>query len=415
MFNPHIVELYEKVEIGASVYVRAVRFNGRLGPVMIAIRRREPAATCSRPDAAKVKARDGPDLPSLQGCCARPRIAGSLAQWAFGGIMKPSATLLLGIAFAICFGAPASSATIKTMPGKDGRVAIQIFGQIAEGDADVFISAVKQANAAGKVVDSVQLNSTGGKLLDGARLAAVIKIAKLSTTVAQGAVCASACFLAFAAGDPKFVGYGALIGVHKASDKGGRETAASGEATLSMARFAKELGVPSAIIARMLSTPARQIAWLNPQELRSMGISDAGKSLQAGLVATDGAPVHQIPEESRSLATQTPQTRASRPSWNEFIDKAIALSAEQNGGSAIMSRLCKPEFRTCVMTVAYLLKDGRQGLAKVIKGEDGSISRREVCESNESYSQRDCTDWDTGAKYRDVKNAKGDWTQTVGN
>jgi len=326
--------------------------------------------------------------------------------------MKPSAATLLGIAIAIYLGAPASSATIKSVPGKDRRVVIQIFGQIAAGDADVFINAVKQANAAGKVVESVQLNSTGGSLFEGAKLAAAIKGGKISTSVAQGAVCASACFLAFAAGDPKFAGYGALIGVHKASDKGGRETAASGEATLLMGRFAKDLGVPSAIIARMLSTPAKQIGWLNPQDLRSMGVS-AGNPVQTRLAATDAPPVQQIPEAAASLAAPTPQPGASRPSWNEFIDKTIALSAEQNQGSAVLSRLCKPELKTCVLAVAYLLKDGRQALATVFQAEDGSIARREVCESNVANDIRDCLDWDTGVKYRDMKNTKGDWVQTI--
>jgi len=330
-----------------------------------------------------------------------------------GGIMKLGGAILLGMAFAVYLGGPASSATIKSLPGKNGRVVIQISGQIAPGDADIFISVVKQANAAGKAVESVQLNSSGGKLFEGARLAAAIKFGKMSTTVAQGAVCASACFLAFAAGDPKFVGYGALIGVHKASDKDGRETEASGAATLSMAGFAKELGVPSAIIARMSSTSAKKIAWLNPQDLQSMGVSMPGRPMQTRVVATDGLSVRQIPGESTSLATLTPQARVSRPSWTEFIDKAIALSAEQNQGSAALSRLCKPELKTCVMAVAYLLKDGRQGLATVIQGVAGNITRREVCETNVSNDVRDCIDWDTGAKYRDVKNTKGDWVQTI--
>jgi len=113
------------------------------------------------------------------------------------------------------------------------------------------------------------------------------------------------------------------------------------------------------------------------------------------------------------LAAPTPQPSASRPSWNEFIDQTIALSAEQNQGSAVMSRLCKPELKTCVLAVAYLLKDGRQALATVFQAEDGSITRREVCESNVSNDIRDCMDWDTGAKYRDMKNTKGDWVQTI--
>src|SRR5439155_18751424 len=158
-------------------------------------------------------------------------------------------------------------ATRKSIHAKVETVIIQIYGTIEAGDADEFIGVVKQAGAAGKDVESVQLHSTGGRLVEGARLAAAIKLGKMSTTVAQGAVCASACFLAFAAGDPKFVGDGALIGVHKASEKDGRETAASGAATLSMAGFAKELGVPSAIVDRMSSTSPKKIAWLSWQDL----------------------------------------------------------------------------------------------------------------------------------------------------
>ena len=326
--------------------------------------------------------------------------------------MKPGGAILLAMAFAVYLGGPASSATIKSVPGKDRRVVIQIFGPIEAGDADAFISAVKQAGAAGKAVESVQLHSTGGRLVEGARLAAAIKLGKMSTTVAQGAVCASACFLAFAAGDPKFVGDGALIGVHKASEKDGRETVASGAATLSMAGFAKELGVPSVIVDRMSSTSPKKIAWLSSQDLRSMGVSMPGRPMQSRLAAT-GLPGQQIPGESTSLATLTPQAKVSRPSWTEFIYKAIALSAEQNHGSAALSRLCKPELKTCVMAVAYLLKDGRQGLATVIQSAEGNITRREVCESNVSNDLRYCIDWDTGAKYRDVKNTKGDWVQAL--
>jgi hypothetical protein len=321
-------------------------------------------------------------------------------------------TFFLVVAVVTCWGSPTSSATIKSLPGKDRRVVIQISGQLAEGDADVFIREVKQANAAGKVVASVELNSTGGKLLEGARLAGVVKVGKISTTVAEGAVCASACFLVFAAGDPKFVGDGALIGVHKASDKGGRETSASGEATLLMARFAKDLGVSSAIIARMVSTPPKQIVWLNPQELRSMGIS-VGKPTQTRRVASDELPAQQIRDQAVSVATLTPQPRANRPSWNEFIDKTIALSADQNQGRADLSRVCNQELRMCVMAVAYLLEDGRHGLATIVQAMDGSITRREVCESNISNEVRDCINWDTGTKYRDLKNTGDDWVQAI--
>jgi hypothetical protein len=326
--------------------------------------------------------------------------------------MKPRYAIVLATALAAYCGTPAASSEIKALPGREGHVVIQIRGQIEPGDADLFVTAVKRANTAGKAIESVQLNSTGGRLVEGAQLAAAIKLARLSTSVGPGAVCASACFLAFAAGDPKFAGDGALIGVHKASDTGGRETALSGAATLSMARFARELGVPSLIIRRMVSTPPRQIVWLDTQDLRSMGVKTVRSLDQARYVAAEEPPAQQKPDASTSPASQ-PGATTSPQSWNAFIDKAIAISAEQNRGSAAISRSCKPESRECIMTVAYLLAGGRQGIATVIQNAAGNITRREACESNVSNDARECIDWDTGRSFRDIKNTKGDWVQVV--
>jgi hypothetical protein len=51
---------------------------------------------------------------------------------------------------ASCCGTPAASSEIKTLAGKAGRVVIQVSGQIEPGDADLFVAAVKRADAAGK-------------------------------------------------------------------------------------------------------------------------------------------------------------------------------------------------------------------------------------------------------------------------
>ena len=101
--------------------------------------------------------------------------------------------------------------------------------------------------------------------------------------------------------DPKFADPGAQIGVHKASDKGGRKTVLSGVATVSMSHFAKDLGVPSPIIARMMITPPTQIAWLSSRDLRSMGVMMAETSAQTRQVSRDGLSVQQTPGEFASL------------------------------------------------------------------------------------------------------------------
>src|SRR5262245_9948958 len=165
--------------------------------------------------------------------------------------MKLRFVNLMIVAGAICAHAPVHAASIKAMPGKSGRVVIQVSGVIVAGDAGLFVSAIKKTTDAGKSIESVVLNSSGGSLAEGERLAATIRFARIPTIVPSGAICASACFLAFAAGAPKLAAPDALIGVHKASEKGGRETKASAAATAVMAQLAKELGVPSPIIARM--------------------------------------------------------------------------------------------------------------------------------------------------------------------
>jgi hypothetical protein len=315
--------------------------------------------------------------------------------------MKSSGrVIVLGIAIAGCWSAPVSSATIKSFPGKHGGVVITLSGPIVPGDSDTFIREVRQATAAGKSVENVQLNSGGGRLAEGVKMAATIKEARISTIVGQGAICASACFLIFAAGDPKFVGDGARVGVHKASDKDGRETVPSGVAPESMAHFARELGVPSSIISRMVSTPSKQIVWLDPQDLRAMGVSLAGVPAQTRRVATEGLSVQQA---STSLSA-----------WNEFIDNAAKLSADQNGGAPALSRHCQAELDNCVLGLEYPLNDGRKGLAVVIQDVNGRTLRREACELNSASDMMECVDWESGTKHRDAKNDKGDWVQAPG-
>jgi hypothetical protein len=161
----------------------------------------------------------------------------------------------------------AAAAEIKPFNLKDDRVEISISGDIAPGDADLLKARIKAANDAGKLVTSLRLNSEGGNLLEAVRLADAVKFAKMSTNVGQSATCASACFLIFAAGEPKYANYRARIGVHGAADKGVESRAA----TVSMARIAKELGVTSSIIRRMVITPPGEMVWLSLVDLQSMG------------------------------------------------------------------------------------------------------------------------------------------------
>jgi hypothetical protein len=167
----------------------------------------------------------------------------------------------------------AAAAEIKSFNLKDESVEISISGVIAPGDADLLKARIKEANDAGKPVTSLRLNSEGGNLLEGVRLADAVRFAKISTNVRQGATCASACFLIFAAGETKYANISARIGVHGASEKG----VVSRAATTSMADVAKELDVPWSIIRRMINTPPGEVEWLSLSDLRLMGTTTVSR------------------------------------------------------------------------------------------------------------------------------------------
>jgi hypothetical protein len=321
---------------------------------------------------------------------------------------------LLGLVTVVLSPLGAASADIKTIIGKDGRVIVTIVGEIEQGDSDAFTTAVKQANDAGKFVANVRLNSEGGNLLEGVKLAEAVRFGKMSTNIGRNGTCASACFLVFAAGNTKFATYDAKIGVHGASDKNGDETVQSGAATVSMARIAKELGVPSAIIGRMVVTPPDDMVWLTPQDLQSMGTTMVGKpnqtqamtplALDQGLRQTPERPPSSL--QSKSTATKED---GPVPTWGKLLDEAVELSKKQNGGTPDFKRVCQPELKVCINGVTFTTRDGTDMIMKVTENLDGKIVRREVCSFNSHGDVRSCLDWDKGSTHRDMKNKNGDW------
>jgi hypothetical protein len=185
--------------------------------------------------------------------------------------------VILGVLCAIGFAAEASAAALLEEPLRNGHVILHLTGRIDSKDAASFAAAVGRLTAAGKRIDVVSLNSTGGQLGEGALIAAVIQASRLATRVEDGSLCASACFLAFAAGEPRTAHPNAYIGVHKAADNDGCETYKSREATRAMVEFARQLGVPSTITDKMGRTPSDSLEWLSARDLRSMGAAVSNK------------------------------------------------------------------------------------------------------------------------------------------
>jgi hypothetical protein len=269
---------------------------------------------------------------------------------------------------------------------------------------------VKDVNSTGKLVANIRLNSPGGNLLEGVKLADAVRFGKIGTNVGKNATCASACFLVFAAGSTKFANYTARIGVHGASDQSGEETVASEAATVSMAKVARGLGVPAAIIGRMVVTPPAEMVWLTPQDWEAMGTTMVGKPSQVAIgTATpgDAAPPQTRQTEPGTPLSLEPQTRASTPpSWDQFIDAATARSASQNNGNPAYLRSCEPKFKVCHSGVMFVDK-GKTMLVSVTRDINDKLVSREVCEVNAMGDVRKCFDWDTGTKHSDMKDENG--------
>ncbi len=260
-------------------------------------------------------------------------------------------------------------------------------------------------------------NSPGGSVLEGVKLADVVRDEKIATSVSGTAKCASACFMVFAAGSEKYVSYTAQVGVHGASDEHGRETAQSSAATISMARIAQELGVPPSIIGKMVVTPPDEILWLTPDDLRSMGTTMVGERLQP---PSGPAPSDELSSEftqpDRSRASEPRSSDPNTPTWETLLDRAMELSRKEHGGQPSYDRICQPALKECITGVSFTAPDGTYMIMKVTENLNGKTLKREVCSFNRKNGDvRTCFDWDTGENRRDKKDRDGNWHRVADN
>ena len=143
-------------------------------------------------------------------------------------------------------------------------------GPIVKGD----IGRLEQALAAvpPAQLSAVALDSPGGNVVEGELLAQLIHARKLVVVIPSNSKCVSACFLLLAASPKRLAAADALVGVHSASE-GGEETEAALAGTARMAKDAAALGVPPALIGKMVQTAPGRVEWLTHADLSSMNVS----------------------------------------------------------------------------------------------------------------------------------------------
>ena len=299
----------------------------------------------------------------------------------------------------------AAGAEFSSYTSGEGKIVIRLTGEIVVGDSEKLKQIIVTSNAANKIVSGIRLNSPGGSVLEGAELADRVKFARIATVVPNGATCASACFLVFAAGGEKFVSRSARVGVHGAADQNGDETDSATAATVGMARLVKLLGVPNGIIGKMVTTPPAQILWLTEDDLLSMGTKLTGKPAQ---IALDAMPSKGPPNQS--APNQTQASSSPDMSWGAVVSRAYSLSASQHGGKADIARSCQPKLQICNTAIFFEGNDKSSIMVRVATDIDGKTISRDVCTFNSFGDIRTCLDWDKNIKTREMKDSNGEWS-----
>ena len=205
--------------------------------------------------------------------------------------------LIAGLAFLLGFalsGTAAQALQFDQMTVSPTEVIVGGRGPIVKGDTDRLRQALA-AVPAGQRLLGLALDSPGGNVVEGEQLAKLIRARGLPVVIPSNSKCISACFLLLAASPRRLAASDALVGVHSASEEG-QETDTSLAVTTLMARVASEMGVPPAIIGKMVSTKATSVEWLTHADLVSMDVTifdnDAPSATrQAGTsIGAQGAP-----------------------------------------------------------------------------------------------------------------------------
>lgn len=173
----------------------------------------------------------------------------------------------------LAWGPGAAAAVIDAYPGEHNTTAIHLDGEIIPGDANRLAYVVHEARLAGRRVDVLRLDSKGGDLIEGLRLADVVSSLGLTTVIPGRDICASACFFPFAAGVRRMASPDGRVGVHGVSEGALGETGPAKSMTVDVARRLNAYHVPAEVIGEMVVTPPDRMRWLSAAELRQMGVA----------------------------------------------------------------------------------------------------------------------------------------------
>jgi len=166
--------------------------------------------------------------------------------------------------------APAREALAATItvhePDGEGRVFVDVVGQINDEDFKTFKDKTDQIYPIGPALPKKQLIVTlmsyGGRAGAALQIADWIRKRGMSTFVPGNRTCASACALIWLAGRPRMVGDNPYIGFHAVFDPKTRHETGTGNAVVGA--YLRDLGLGYDAIAFMTRAGPTSVEWLTP-------------------------------------------------------------------------------------------------------------------------------------------------------
>ena len=204
----------------------------------------------------------------------------------------------------------ADAALIEVRHRDQAPPLVVVTGDFEPSDIDTFRKIVAPLKKA-----TVSLESDGGALVAGIRIGTLIRTKKFVTLVPDGALCASACAIAWLGGVKRFVGKDAGVGFHAAYVIKAGTAAESGPGNAILGAYLNQLGLSEKAIRYVTYADPTTIHWMTVEEaaeheitVASVGakpvVASKATVANAGRDYPDGSPERRALDFVQSLAAR---------------------------------------------------------------------------------------------------------------
>lgn len=189
----------------------------------------------------------------------------------------------------------------------DGLPVIRVQGPLESGDEARFADVSRQS-----AVALVELNGPGGDLAAGLAIGRQIARRGFTTSVAMEGTCASACALAWLAGQVRLMDATSRVGFHAASVDLGRGLVVVGSGNALIGSYLHALGYSDRAIAYVTEASPEGMSWLDPDAMDHHDIKVA-------VVHTEAPEPVEMAAAINATAAPTAYRDLNLPSGNSWI------------------------------------------------------------------------------------------------